>query len=75
MYLTAPATRLAGYKPWVLAALLLVIQIANAIGPPPPSVNAIAWIGQAQWLLIAAGYWADRPLRARLATTAARSQR
>ncbi len=75
MYLTAPATRLAGYKPWVLAALLLAIQFANAIGPPPPSVNAIAWVGQAQWLLVAAGYWADRPLRARLATTAVRGSR
>ncbi len=55
----------AGFKPWVLAAMLLAIQVANAVGPPPPSVEAIAWVGQAQWLLVAAGYWAERPARGR----------
>jgi hypothetical protein len=47
----------------VLAVLLVVIQLGNALGPPPPSMEAIAWVGQAQWLLVAAGYWADRPSR------------
>jgi hypothetical protein len=61
MYLRTPAGRGAGFKPWVLALLLVGIQLANAVGPPPPSVEAIAWVGQAQWLLVAAGYWADRP--------------
>ena len=65
VYLCTPAGRDAGIKPWVLAALLLAIQIANAVSPPPPSVEAIAWVGQAQWLLVAAGYWADRPTRGR----------
>lgn len=61
VYLRTPAGRSAGGKPWVLAALLVGIQIANAFGPPPPSADAVAWVGQAQWLLIAAAYWADRP--------------
>jgi hypothetical protein len=39
---------------------LLVIYAGNILGPPPPSVSAIAWIGQAQWLLVAWGYWIDR---------------
>jgi hypothetical protein len=65
VYLRTPAGRSAGLKPWVLAALLIVIQIGNALGPPPPSMEAIAWVGQAQWLLVAAGYWADRPSRGR----------
>ena len=65
MYLRTPAGKAAGFKPWVLAAMLLAIQVANAVGPPPPSVEAIAWVGQAQWLLVAAGYWADRPARGR----------
>ena len=30
------------------------------IGPPPPSVNAVAWSAQAMWLLVAWGYWVDR---------------
>ena len=64
-YLRTPAGQSAGVRPWVLAALLLAIQIANALGPPPPSMEAIAWVGQAQWLLVAAGYWADRPTRGR----------
>jgi hypothetical protein len=65
VYLRTPAGRSARLKPWVLAALLIVIQLGNALGPPPPSMEAIAWVGQAQWLLVAAGYWADRPSRGR----------
>lgn len=45
---------------WSLVAMLIVIQMANSFGPPPPSVTAIVWAGQAQWLLIAWGYWVDR---------------
>lgn len=48
------------YGLWSLVALLAVIQIANGLDPPPPSVQAIAWAGQAQWLVVAWGYWLDR---------------
>ena len=65
VYLRTPAGQSAGFKPWVLAVLLIAIQVANAFGPPPPSMEAIAWVGHAQWLLVAAGYWADRPTRGR----------
>ena len=44
---------------WSLVAALLFIQIGNFFGAPPPSATAIAWVGQAQWLLIAWGYWVD----------------
>ncbi len=44
-----------------LAFVLVLIYLANLFGPPPPSVQAIAWVGQAQWLLVLAGYWIDRP--------------
>jgi len=50
---------------WALVGLLLVIYAGNILGPPPPSVSAIAWIGQAQWVLVAWGYWIDRHRRAR----------
>ena len=50
---------------WALVGLLLVIYAGNILGPPPPSVSAIAWIGQAQWLLIVWGYWIDRHRQAR----------
>lgn len=42
-----------------LAAFLAAIYAANILGPPPDDVRAIAWVGQAQWLLVAWGYWVD----------------
>lgn len=53
---------------WALVALvafLLAIYAGNLFGPPPPSVAAIAWVGQAQWLLVLWGLWVDRHRRAR----------
>ncbi len=47
---------------WGFAALvvfLLVIYGGNLSGTPPPSVEAIAWAGQLQWLLVLWGYWID----------------
>ena len=43
-----------------LLAFLAAIYVADVFGPPPPSVVAIAWVGHAQWLLVAWGYWLDR---------------
>ena len=45
---------------WALVALLGLIYAGNLLGPPPPDVVAIAWVGHAQWLLVAWGYWIDR---------------
>ncbi len=45
---------------WGLIAFLLLIYFGNLFGPPPPSVTMIAWAGQAQWLLVLWGAWADR---------------
>jgi len=48
---------------WGLAALvvfLLVIYGGNLSGTLPPSVEAIAWAGQLQWLLVLWGYWIDK---------------
>lgn len=50
---------------WSLLALLTLIQLGNLFGAPPPNVAAIAWVGQAQWLLVAWGYWLDRHRAAR----------
>jgi membrane-bound metal-dependent hydrolase YbcI (DUF457 family) len=51
---------------WALVGFLLVIYAGNILGPPPPSVTAIAWLGQAQWLLVAWGYWIDHHRRVQL---------
>jgi len=45
---------------WALVVFLLLIYVSNLFGPPPPEVEPIAYIGFAQWLLIAWGYWIDR---------------
>ena len=45
---------------WSLVAFLIVIYAANLLGPPPPSVMAIAGAGHALWLFVAWAYWVDR---------------
>lgn len=45
---------------WVLIGLLVISHIANLFSPPPPSVNAIAWAGQAMWLFVLLGFWVDK---------------
>jgi hypothetical protein len=57
---TSARDRIGAFALWGLVGGLLVIYAANLFGPPPPSTRAIAWVGQAQWLLIAWGYWIDR---------------
>lgn len=50
---------------WVLVALLVLIQVMNAFGPPPPDVQSIAWAGNLQWLFVILAYWADKNRRPR----------
>jgi hypothetical protein len=62
---TIPVDRVGRYGTAALAGFLVLIYLANVFGPPPPSASAIAWAGQAQWLLVIAGYWIDRHRRTR----------
>lgn len=48
---------------WGLVGFLAVVYFANLFGAPPPNVTTLAWVGQAQWLLVAWGYWVDRHRR------------
>jgi uncharacterized membrane protein len=52
-----------------LVVFLAVIHVGNVFGPPPPSATAIAWVGQAQWLLVAWAYWVDAHRDARTTPT------
>jgi membrane-bound metal-dependent hydrolase YbcI (DUF457 family) len=56
---TRPRDRIGRWGLWGLLALLLAIYAGNLLGPPPPNVAAIAWVGQLQWLLVLWAYWVD----------------
>jgi len=62
LYLRATRTRdkTGIYAFWGLIAFLVIIYVNNLFGPPPPSVEPIGYVGLAQWLFIAWGYWIDR---------------
>ncbi|MBI2403393.1 MAG: hypothetical protein HYW52_09925 [Gemmatimonadetes bacterium] len=48
------------YALWALIGFLALAYVLNLASPPPPSVEAIAWAGQAGWLLLLWAVWADR---------------
>ncbi len=62
VYLRATTARdaLGRWTLWGLVVFLLAIYSADRLSPPPPNVMAIAWVGHAQWLLVAWAYWIDR---------------
>jgi uncharacterized membrane protein YoaK (UPF0700 family) len=46
---------------WVLMAVLFVLYLAAAFGPPPPSVPAIGWTSIVGFCIILPwAWWADR---------------
>jgi hypothetical protein len=56
---TRASDRIGSVGLWALLGFLLLVYLGNIFGPPPPSVGALAWVGQAQWLIIIWGYWVD----------------
>ena len=57
---TWPRNRAGFFAFWSLVALLVVIYLTNAFGPPPPSVTAIAIAGIAGAVLFTVwSWWAD----------------
>lgn len=52
-------TEKVNWRFWSLVVFLVIIHIVNFVGPPPPSVAAIAWAGHLQWLFIPWAWWAD----------------
>ena len=43
-----------------LAVFLYIIYLMDLFGPLPPGVEAIAWTGQAMWLLVIWAWWMDK---------------
>jgi hypothetical protein len=48
-----------------LVVFVGAIYVANITSPPPPSADAIAWVGLAAWLFVPWGWWIDRHREAR----------
>lgn len=48
-----------------LIALLCIVYLSSAFGPPPPSAKAVAWGAMSCWLIPLWGYWIDRHRKAR----------
>jgi membrane-bound metal-dependent hydrolase YbcI (DUF457 family) len=60
---TPTASRLGHNGLRALVAFLVLVYLATAFGPPPPSVAAVAWTAQSIWLLVAWAYWVDHNRR------------
>jgi 4-amino-4-deoxy-L-arabinose transferase-like glycosyltransferase len=56
---TQARDRIGSIACWALIGFLVLVHAANVFGPPPPSASAVAWAGQAQWLLVLWAYWVD----------------
>ncbi len=56
---TRASDRIGRYALWTLVLFLVVVYLGNVTGPPPSSVEAVAWLGQAQWLIVVLAYWID----------------
>ena len=57
---TSPSDGVGRWGFVVLVVFLISIYAGNLFGAPPPTSEAIAWVGQLQWLLVLWGYWIDK---------------
>lgn len=57
---TRPRDRTGSWALWIYVATLGIIYAATIVGPPPPSVRALAIAGLFGWLFVAWAYWIDR---------------
>ena len=56
---TRAADRIGSVMFWLLIAFLTLIWATQPFSPPPPSSNAIAWVGLAMWLIPLWAGWID----------------
>jgi hypothetical protein len=57
---TEPVDKTGQYAFIALVIVLASFYAASLLGPPPPSVNVLAWSAQGLWIFVAWGYWLDR---------------
>lgn len=57
---TRPKNKTGVYSLISIVILLSAIYVSNLFSPPPPSIEAIAYVGNAQWIFVLWGYWIDK---------------
>jgi hypothetical protein len=57
---TRALDRIGTWALWGLIAVIFVSYLGATLGPPPPSVEALAFSGLAGYLMMAWGWWIDR---------------
>jgi len=45
---------------WLFIVLFLLIHFMNIFGPPPPSINAVAWSANLMWLFVLWAWWIQK---------------
>lgn len=60
LQVTKAKNKKGNYGFWGLIIFLLLTYFMNIFGSTPPSVEAIAWVGNFQWIVIIWAYWVDR---------------
>jgi membrane-bound metal-dependent hydrolase YbcI (DUF457 family) len=57
---TKAKNKVGTYSLMGLIVFLIAMYISNLVGPPPPSIEMIGIVGNAQWLIVLWGYWIDK---------------
>ena len=57
---TEPVDRIGRYAFAAFIVVIAALYLASLLGPPPSSVNALAWSAHSLWLFVIWGYWLDR---------------
>ena len=58
--MTQARDRIGSIALWAFVVVLVVLYLAAAFGPPPPSVKALAITGLLGWLFPVWAWWIDR---------------
>jgi membrane-bound metal-dependent hydrolase YbcI (DUF457 family) len=45
---------------WSLIVFFLLVHFMNLLGPPPPSVTAVAWSANLMWLFVLWAWWVEK---------------
>lgn len=62
---TVARDRIGSVGLWVMIVFLAVTYIASFTTAPPPTWQAVAWVGMAAWIFVPWAWWVDRHRQAR----------